>query len=239
MSTSTRTPHPVGADAHIGPHTAPPYTVPVCTINFAPMRRFMAAGTAGPMWASAPTNMDQLRCFVRAGTSSDTVRHKAAVHHPVRGGDGGLRLRRGLRHLRMALWDAAGGSPAAAGGDFAPCAARVFRWLRPADISPAAAGDQRLCLWKPRFGQRAAGWQEVSARNFVSEQGPASPPYWMYGKKLGRSYGAKGPATPEDTPAVSCPTEKNRVKLLSLFLLMGFAAAPESAAYTAKTPETN
>ena len=59
-----------------------------------------------------------------------------------------------------------------------------------------------------RFGQRAAGWQEVSARNFVSEQGPASPPYWMYGKKLGRSYGAKGPATPADTPVVSCPIEK-------------------------------
>ncbi len=51
----------------------------------------------------------------------------------------------------------------------------------------------------------------------MSEQGAASPPYWMYGKKLGRSYGAKGPATPADTPVVSCPTEKNRVKLLTLF----------------------
>ena len=27
-------------------------------------------------------------------------------------------------------------------GEFAPCAARVFRWLRPAGISPAAAGDR-------------------------------------------------------------------------------------------------
>ena len=39
-------------------------------------------------------------------------------------------------------------------GDFAPCAALVFRWLRPAGISPAAAGDQRLCLWKPRFFEK-------------------------------------------------------------------------------------
>ena len=96
-----------------------------------------------------------------------------------------------LRHLRMAL-----------GGD------REFRAVRGAGISLAAAGDQRQSLWKLRFGQRAAGWQEVSARNFVSEQGPASPPYWMYGKKLGCSYGAKGPATPADTPAASCPIEK-------------------------------
>ena len=144
------------------------------------------------------------RMVRRAGTSSDTVRHKAAVHHPVRGGNGGLRLCRGLRHLRMALWTM---------GDFAPCAARVFRWLRPAGISPAAAGDQRLCLWTPRFRQRAAGWQEVSARNFASEQGAALQPYWMYGKKLHRSYGTKGPATPADTPVASCHTEKNRVKL--------------------------
>ncbi len=97
-------------------------------------------------------------------------------------------------------------------------------------ISPAAAGDQRLCLWTPRFGQRAAGWQEASARNFVSEQGAALQPYWMYGKKLGRSYGAKGPATPADIPVASCPTEKNRVKLL-IFTKIGSrgpwtAAAP-------------
>ena len=153
--------------------------------------------------------MDGLpRVICGAGTSSDTVRHKAAVHHPVRGGDGGLRLRRGLRHLRMALWDAAGGSP-------------------------AAAGDQRLCLWKPRFGQRAAGWQEVSARNFVSEQGPASPPYWMYGKKLGRSYGAKGPATPAVTPVVSCPIEKKSSKT---FIFWCFGGKNGRAAAAARPP---
>ena len=118
-----------------------------------------------------------------AGTSSDTVRHKAAVHHPVRGGRRPCGIRR---------------------GDCAICGWRFGRlW-----ISPAAADDRGCCLWTPRFGQRAAGWQEVSARNFVSEQGPGSPPYWMYGKKLGRSYGAKGPATPAVTPVVSCSIEK-------------------------------
>ena len=34
-------------------------------------------------------------------------------------------------------------------GDFAPCAARVFRWLRPAGISPATAGDRGLCPLDP------------------------------------------------------------------------------------------
>ena len=33
--------------------------------------------------------------------------------------------------------------------DFAPCAARVFRWLRPAGISPAAAADRRRCPLDP------------------------------------------------------------------------------------------
>ena len=105
------------------------------------------------------------RMVRRAGTSSDTVRHKAAVHHPVRGGE----------RRPSALPGTAPSADGALGtmGDFAPCAARVFRWLRPAGISPAATGDQRLCLCTPRFRQRAAGWQEVSARNFASEQGAA------------------------------------------------------------------
>ena len=76
------------------------------------------------------------------------VNRKAAVHHPARGGDGGLRLCRGLRHLRMALWT--NGDFARCGGrDFAPCAARVFRWLRPAGVSPAAAGDRGRCPLDP------------------------------------------------------------------------------------------
>ena len=36
-------------------------------------------------------------------------------------------------------------------GEFAPCAARGFRPLRRAGISPRARGDQRRCLWTPRF----------------------------------------------------------------------------------------
>ena len=39
--------------------------------------------------------------------------------------------RRGLRRLRTALWTL---------GDFARCGGRVFRWLRPAGISPRARG---------------------------------------------------------------------------------------------------
>ena len=123
----------------------------------------------------------------------------APAVHPAGAAAGAMACGRGLRHLRMALRTL---------GDFARCGGRVFRWLRPAGVSRLARRDQKRCLWKPRFGQRAAGWQEVSARNFVSEQGPALSPYWMYGKKLSRSYGAKGPATPADTPVVSCPTEK-------------------------------
>ena len=34
-------------------------------------------------------------------------------------------------------------------GDFAPYAARVFRWLRPAGISPASAGDRGRCPLDP------------------------------------------------------------------------------------------
>ena len=58
---------------------------------------------------------------------------KAAVRHPRRGGDGGLAaLPRGLRQLRMALWDAWGFRPlrrvgvslAAASGSFARCDGR-------------------------------------------------------------------------------------------------------------------
>ena len=128
--------HPVGADAHIGPHAAPStiaHHAGAHPIDFASMRRSMPPGTAGTMWASSPTNKDGLpRMVCGAGTLSDTVRYKAAAHHPVRGGDGGLRLCRGLRHLRMALWDdggfravrGAGVSLAAASGSFARCGGR-------------------------------------------------------------------------------------------------------------------
>ena len=48
----------------------------------------------------------------------------------------------------------AGVSPAAAGGGFAGCGQRVFRPLRRAGISPRARGDQRPCLWTPRFFEK-------------------------------------------------------------------------------------
>ena len=145
--------HPVGADAHIGPHAAPStiaHHAGAHPIDFASMRRSMPPGTAGTMWASSPTNKDGLpRMVCGAGTLSDTVRYKAAAHHPVRGGDGGS----------GAVGDGPGdcaicGWRFETMGDFAPCAARVFRWLRPAGVSPAAAGDQRRCLWTPRFFEK-------------------------------------------------------------------------------------
>ena len=39
-------------------------------------------------------------------------------------------------------------------GCFARCGGRAFRWLRPAGISPVATGDQRRCLWTPRFFEK-------------------------------------------------------------------------------------
>ena len=67
---------------------------------------------------------------------------------------GTMAVGRGLRHLRMALGTIgvfrplrrAGVSLAAASGNFAPCAARVFRPLR-----RAAKGSG---LWKPRFFEK-------------------------------------------------------------------------------------
>ena len=70
---------------------------------------------------------------------------------------GCMAVGRGLRHLRMALWDdggvravrGAGISPAAAGGCFAGCGQRVFRPVRGAGVSPAAAGDRGRCPLDP------------------------------------------------------------------------------------------
>ena len=89
-------------------------------------------------------SQDETHCPAALGRIGTQHIKKAAVHHPHWGGDGGLRLRRGLRHLRMALWDAWGVSPAAAGGCFAPCAARPGR-----------------CPWTPRF------FEKKSSKTFV------------------------------------------------------------------------
>ena len=97
-----------------------------------------------------PTNTtDCPAWFVGAGMSSDTLRHKAAVLHPLTGwgrrpsalpGDcaicgwrfGTLGVFRPLRR--------AGVSRRARRGSFARCGGRVFRAVRGAGVSPAAAG---------------------------------------------------------------------------------------------------
>ena len=110
-------------------------------------------------------------------------------------------------------------------GCFARCGGRVFRWLRPAGVSRRARRDQRLCLWKPRFGLFAVRWQEWSARDFSSGQGAGSQPYCMYGKKPQRSPGGKDPASTADTRTVnSPPKEKTRVRLLTFCFFIFFSS---------------
>ena len=133
---------------------------------------------------------------------------KADGLHPLRGGAVGLTaLPRGLRHLRMAL-GTIGDFARCAGGSFAPCAARVFRWLRPATKGSASGLRD--------FGLPAVRWQEWSARNFASGQGAALQPYWMYGKKPHRRHGGKGPASTADTRAVGSPHKKKSSKTFNL-----------------------
>ena len=67
---------------------------------------------------------------------------KAAVRHPRWGGDNGFTA------------NAVGIAPSADGalelfGDFARCGGRVFRAVRGAGISPAAAGDRGRCPLDP------------------------------------------------------------------------------------------
>ena len=139
---------------------------------------------------------------------------KAAVRHPRWGGDGGFRLCRGSRHLRMALSDALESSRRARRGGFARCDGRVFRPVRGATRG-AASGLRD-------FGLHAVRWQEWSPRNFASGQGVGSQPYWMYGKKPHRRHGAKGPASTADTRAVGSPTRKKSSKT---FIVRVYGAA--------------
>ena len=127
--------------------------------------------------------------------------HKAAVLHPPWGGDGGLAaLPRGLRHLRMALWDDWGISPAAAcDRGFAPGPQNFFE-------KKFSKSFYRFCCASfSAPGLTGARWQERSARNVVSGRGVDSPPYWTYGKKPQRSPGATGPASAADTRATGSP----------------------------------
>ena len=111
--------HPIGADAYIGPHTAPSYPAP---------RR----GRTAPRGSGA-------------GTLSDTVRHKAAVHHPLTGW--------GRRSSALP-----GIAPSADGAmddwGFRAVRGAGFRPLRRAGVSRRARRDQRPCLWTPRFFEK-------------------------------------------------------------------------------------
>ena len=87
-------------------------------------------------------------------------------------------------------------------GDFAPCAARVFRPLRRAGISLAAASDRGRCLWTPRLGQLTAGWHtggklpyKKSSKTFIF--GPA--PWGAYISSI-RSYHDKDGNTRRPVP---------------------------------------
>ena len=72
---------------------------------------------------------------------------KAAVRHPLTGWG---RRPCGIRRRDCAICGWRFGTL----GCFAPCAAREFRPLRRAGSSPRARGDQRLCLWTPRFFEK-------------------------------------------------------------------------------------
>ena len=96
-------------------------------------------------------------------------------------------------------------------GCFALCAARVFRPLRRAGVSLAAASDQRRCLWTPRFFEKNRvkllyGWGFIwiwcgaaesvrqrpqSMLRIVAVRGPSAPqprrnrvPYALVGRDL-------------------------------------------------------
>ena len=139
---------------------------------------------------------------------------KAAVHHPVRGGDGGLAAyAAGIAPSADGALGRWGSSRRARRGGFARCDGRVFRPLRRATRG-AASGLRD-------FGLHAVRWQEWSPRNFASGQGVGSQPYWMYGKKPHRRHGAKGPASTADTRAVGSPTRKKSSKTFIFFAYGG------------------
>ena len=113
-----------------------------------------------------------------------------------------------------------GGAPSADGAfgrfrEFAPCAARVFRWLRPAGISPVATGDQRLCLWTPRFWAARRPLARVVAEEFC-----VMPAVWVrshtgcMARNRTAGMAQKARRAPQTHGRWAAPQEKNRVKLL-------------------------
>ena len=128
----------VGAGIPDGPGRNAPWTRQGCRVlrngcAFAPMRRATVPGAARRHTQVPPYEHGRTAPHgLRAGTSSDTVRHKAAVHHPLTGwgrrpsalpGDApsadGAMDDWGFRPLRRA-----GVSLAAASGSFARCDGR-------------------------------------------------------------------------------------------------------------------
>ena len=123
--------------------------------------------------------------------------------HPAGAAARTMAIGRGLRHLRMALWDAGGVSPAAAGGNFAGCGQRpkalsldsaIWAARRPL----ARVVGEEFCV-RPRCG--FAGildvWQEVT------------PQAWR--KRPGEHRRHTGGGQPSQ--------EKNQVKLFNFRLL--------------------
>ena len=126
----------VGAGIPDGPGRNVPWTRQGCRVlrngyAFAPMRRSTSSAAA-----RRHTQVPPYEHRRTAPHGSGRVRHRTRydIRPPsttrVGGGDGGLRLCRGLRHLRMALWDAGGISRRARRGNFARCDGREFRPLR-------------------------------------------------------------------------------------------------------------
>ncbi len=130
-------------------HTQVPPYIPARTADMARRAGPMcpAAGTGSPECTGHrhPHRTDCPAWFagrIRYRTPCD----KAAVRHPLTG----------WGRRPSALPGIAPSADGALGrlGCFAGCGQRVFRPLRRAGVSPAAAGDQRPCLWTPRFFEK-------------------------------------------------------------------------------------
>ena len=89
--------------------------------------------TSGGTHRSRPTSQ---KTMMLCSSSTRNIKPPSTTPRGVGTAALGLTPQR-FRHLRMAVWDD-----------------REFRWLRPAGVSPRARGDQRPCLWTPRFFEK-------------------------------------------------------------------------------------
>ena len=149
--------------------------------------------TGGGTHRSGPTNMDGLPRFA-GGRDGGLAAYAARIAPSA---DGALDDR-GFRPLRRA-----GVSRRVRRGYFAPCAGRVFRPLR--RTTGGAASGLRDLGNAPPVGKRC--------RRGILCQSKA---------QLRRHTGCMARSwTPAVTPVVSCPIEKNRVKLLIFWGILG------------------